>query len=239
MRLLLLEDDPDLRAPYARRLRSEGHAVDEASTLDEARTALMDVDYDCLVFDRLVPDGDSLELLAEMWEQGERPPVLLLSALGDGDERVRGLQAGAADYVPKPVRLDELALRVSNLAVRATGGTTAPIRLGRVTIDRSRRHVEIEGRSIHLTRQQYSVLDYMVVNRHRLVTTEELLDHCWDSNRHLFANPLHSQITRLRSAFRGHIVFASVRGQGYEMRVISKDDGTTGSADGSSASEVS
>lgn len=224
MRLLLLEDDPDLRGPYARRLRSEGHAVDEVDTLEGARTAMMDIEYDCLVFDRLVPDGDSLELLAEMWESGQRPPVLLLSALGDGDERVRGLRAGAADYVPKPVRLDELALRVSNLVVRSTGGSAAPVRLGRVTIDRSRHHVEIDGRPVHLTRQQYSVLDHLVVNRHRLVTTEELLEHCWDVNRHLFANPLHSQITRLRSTFRGHIVFASVRGQGYEMRVISKED---------------
>lgn len=219
MRLLLLEDDPELRAPYARRLRAEGHAVDEVDTLGRARLALMDVDYDCLVFDRLVPDGDSLELVSELHDGPDWTPILLLSALGDGEERVRGLRAGADDYVAKPVRLDELALRVTNLAVRATSPSMAPVQLGRVTIDRARRTAAIDDEPVRLTPMQYSVLDHLVAHRDRMVTTEELLEHCWDASRHLFANPLHSQITRLRSAFRGSLQFCSVRGQGYVLRV--------------------
>lgn len=222
MRLLLLEDDPELRTPYARRLRAEGHAVDEVDTLDEARRALIDVDYDCLVFDRLLPDGDSLDLVEEVQRTGTPAPILLLSALGEGEERVRGLLAGASDYVAKPIRLDELALRVANLFVRSTGASTCPVRLGRVEVDRLRRTVTVDGDLVHLTRQQYAVLDHLVAHRDRLVTTEELLEHCWDRNRDLFANPLHSQITRLRAVFGGVLEFRSVRGQGYVLRVVDR-----------------
>lgn len=224
MRVLVLEDDARLATAYTRRLRSEGMAVDEVRTLAETRRALIDTDYDCLVLDRFVPDGDSLELVAELDGQLPHPPVVLVSSAGGGDQRVDGLEAGADDYLAKPVRLAELALRVRRVTVRHSGiGACGRIRLGRVTLDPAHSAVTLDGEEVALTRIQYSVFEQMVAHRHRLVTIQELLDHCWDSRRDLFSNPLHSQITRLRKAFRGALGFKSVHSMGYVLEVRGPD----------------
>lgn len=218
VRLLVLEDDARLCRAYARRLRDDGHAVDEVCSIGEARAALADVEYDCLVFDRLVPDGDAMGLVDELCGHAEGPSVLVLSALGAPDQRVEGLARGADDYVGKPVRLEELALRVRKLLSRGPSPTRR-VHLGRVAIDPARREVYVDGLLVRLTARQYGVLDYLAANRHRMVTTEELLEHCWDRNRPLFSNPLHSQISRLRRLFKGVLSIESVRGEGYLLRV--------------------
>ncbi|HEU5152218.1 MAG TPA: response regulator [Iamia sp.] len=125
MRLLLLEDDPRLRSAFAARLRADGYAVDEVETLGEARAWLdRGIAFDGLVLDRRVPDGDSLQLVEEVGGTAGRPAVVVVSALGDGDERVRGLAVGADDYLVKPVRLDELVLRLQRLLLPRTRATT-------------------------------------------------------------------------------------------------------------------
>lgn len=220
MRVLLLEDDPRLCDSVASRLRGDGHAVDQVGTIDAARTAIADVDYDCLVLDRLVPDGDALDLVADLEAGDDAPPMLVVSALGDGTERVQALEAGADDYIAKPARLDEVSIRVRKLLVRHTSVARGPVRLGRVQIDRARRDVAIDGLTIHLTPLQYAVLDYLVAHRDRMASTEELLDHCWDRNRDLVANPLHSQICRLRKIFKGTMRIDMVRGAGYVLREV-------------------
>ncbi len=219
MRVLVLEDDRRLCEAYARRLRIEGYAVDEVDTLGRARDALVDVTYDCLLLDRLVPDGDSLELVAELRRQPQRPWLMVLSALGDTDQRVEGFEVGADDYLPKPVRLDELALRIRRLVLRPRSAVPGPLPVGRVTLDRARREVLLDGERVHVTPTQYAVMEYLATHRDRMVPTEELLAQCWDRNRDLFANPVHSQITRLRKLFRGALEIESVRGSGYAIRV--------------------
>ncbi|HYI62129.1 MAG TPA: response regulator transcription factor [Acidimicrobiales bacterium] len=219
LRVLVLEDDPVLRRSFANRLRSEGHVVDEASTLAGARAALAEAEYGCLVLDRIVPDGDALELVAEQRDQPGRAPVLVLSGLGAVDQRVKGLAVGADDYVSKPVRLKELALRVRNLAEKAESSEWGPVHLGGVVVDRERDRVTMDGAEVHLTPHQHAVLDYLVAHRERMIATEELLEHCWDGGRPLFANPLHSQVTRLRRIFAGRLRIESVRGAGYVLKV--------------------
>lgn len=216
--VLLLEDDPALRRGYSRRLRAGGHRVDEATTLAEARGSLARDAYDCVVLDRMVPGGDALVLVDELRADPGRPPVLVLSGLGEVDDRLAGLHAGADDYLAKPAHLDELALRVDNLVAWRRQGRVVAVHLGGVVVDRDRHVVSAAGEEVHLTPHQYGVLDYLVAHHDRLVTTEELLDHCWDGERSLFTNPLHSQITRLRRVFRGHLRFEAVRGTGYVVR---------------------
>lgn len=225
MRVLLLEDDMVLRTAFARRLRQDGHAIDEVTTLAEARRAFWNVDYDGLVLDRIVPDGDSIEWVEELRRADQWVRVLFLSALAESDDRIRGLRAGADDYLPKPVRLDELSLRVMNLLRRdhVGEGEGAVIRLGRVDLDRARREVIIDGAVAHLTPIQYSIFEYLVLHRDRVVSTEELLEHCWDANRDLLNNPLHPQLSRMRSVFGDAVQFVSVRGQGYILRVAGED----------------
>ena len=208
---MVLEDDRELRRLVAGRLRTEGHSVDEVATLSAARQALAANKYDCLVLDRVVPDGDAIHLVAEMYDRAEHVPMLVLSGLdGPNEQAVEGLLLGADDYMTKPVRLDELALRVRNLGSLPTRVRLAPLHVGRVTIDRMRRRVTIDDTPVHVTPHQFAVVAYLAADRWRLVTTEELLDHCWDDQRDLFANPLHSQIVRLRHRFRGALRFDSV-----------------------------
>lgn len=228
MRLLLLEDDPALRAAYASHLRTDGYAVDEVDTLAAARRRLDAYDHDCLVLDRMVPDGDALDLVAEVTSQPGAPPVVVLSGIGGTDARIQGLEAGAHDYVVKPVRVRELLLRIRRVAVVHSPvgrDRTAPaetvIDLGPVHLDRHRGQVFRHGRPLHLTPHQYAVFEMLAVRRGSLVLSQDLLDQCWDREANFVGNPLHSQVSRLRSMFRGVLAIRSVRGQGY--RLVVKD----------------
>lgn len=226
MRVLVLEDDPKVRRSLCCRLRGDGNAVDEAGTIEEAASALIDAPYDCLVLDRLVPGGDGLDLVVGVLAEPDPPATLVLTAIEDQDDRVRAFEAGVDDYVVKPVRPMEVVLRVRRLLAQRAVATPEPVQLGRAVVDRARHEVTIDGDHIHLTPVQYAVLDYLVVNRLRLVETEELLRHCWDRNRDLTANPLHTQICRLRKIFRGVLAFEKVHGCGYRLRVDEPEHST-------------
>ena len=223
MRVLLMEDDPNLCTSFACCLRSEGFAVDEVHTLPSARVQVGDVDYDCLVLDRRVPGGDGLDLASELQSQGATTPVLIMSGMGDPAERVTGLRRGADDYLAKPVDLDELTLRVRKLVLRRGGAGPATIRIGAVCIDRALRSVTIAGRAVHLTPTQFGVLDHLLANQHRLVSTNELLEHVWDRNTDPMSAAVHSQISRLRGLFASHLVFDRIRDGGYVLRSAAED----------------
>lgn len=217
MRVLILEDDFRLRQAYSRRLRADGHAVDEAGTLRHARASCETTRYDCLVLDRLLPDGDSIDFVRELAADEDRSSILLLSGLRNGAHRVEGLTTGADDYLEKPVSLEELVLRVRKLLVRRSPAA-AVVRIGSVSVDRPRRQVCIAGEPVHLSPTQYSVLEQLVIHMGHVVGQGSLLEHCWDAQRDPFSDPLHSQITRLRGIFRGHLVIETARGTGYMLR---------------------
>jgi DNA-binding response OmpR family regulator len=222
VRVLLLEDESQLSDTFARRLRVDGFAVDPVATLAQVRTAVLDVTYDCLVLDRHVADGDSLELLPELARAERRAPVVMVSADADADTRIRGLSHGADDYLAKPVRPDELALRVGKIAARHTYAPRAAgpvIDLGRVRVDLALRLVTRDGEPVHLSPIQYSVFELLARHRDRMLPTEEILERCWDGRRDLFANPLPSQVTRLRKTFRGALRIVAVRGAGYRVEL--------------------
>lgn len=222
MRLLLLEDEARLSHAFARRLRFDGFAVDPVATMAEVRTAVMDITYDCLVLDRHVADGDSTELLPELTRAEHRAPVVMISADCDADARIHGLAKGADDYMAKPLRLDELALRVGKVVARRDRSSRASgsvVDLGSVRVDLARHHVTRDGEPVHLSPIQYSVFELLVRHRDRMLTTEEVLERCWDSSRDLFSNPLHSQITRLRRTFAGALRIVAVRGAGYRIEL--------------------
>jgi DNA-binding response OmpR family regulator len=223
-RLMLLEDDPKLRGAFARRLRSDGHTVDEVAHLHGARRAVASNRYDCLVLDRMVPDGDGLDLVEELQHRSGRAPMIVLSALAEDAQRVDGLWAGADDYVAKPVCLDELSLRVRNMTQERRVEAPSPIlRVGGVELDRSRQQVWADEHEVHLTRRQYGVLEHLMLRCDQIVLTEELLEHCWDGRRPLFANPLATQVTRLRSIFRDHLRIRAVRGAGYLLQAANAE----------------
>jgi len=219
MRLLLLEDDTRLRAAFATRLKAEGSAVDEVGTLAEAQRAIDRVAFDCLVLDRLVPDGDSVDLVREIDREVERPPVLMISALGESSERVSALTTGADDYMVKPIHLEELALRVHKLVTTEPWGPDLVV-LGPVRLDRQHRHVTCDGARVHLTPTQYRLLEQLAVASGSVVTKDELYACCWDAHAHIKKSIVHSHITRLRRIFDGYLAFDSTWGVGYTLRVV-------------------
>jgi len=219
MRVLVLEDDAELGEMMADALRQRGYAVDHVTTLREAR-AVHPGDYDVAVLDRSVPDGDGLSLLAHWRAQDRVVNTLVVSGVAGDCDRVEGLEAGALDYVAKPLQLVELGLRVDALARRPAAPEVAlPAVLGDVRVDLALREVTMAGRPVRLSRLQYAVFEYLVVNRDRMVSSGELLDHCWDRHRDLFTNPLPTQIARLRVIFEGRLGFECVRGEGYRIVV--------------------
>jgi two-component system copper resistance phosphate regulon response regulator CusR len=221
MRLLLLEDDQRLRAAYARRLEADGGDVDEVGTLAAAQRALALAPFDCLVLDRLVPDGDAVSLVREIDEWSDRPPVLLISALGDVAERVGALTIGADDYLVKPIHLDELALRVRRL-IQAAPRSSGVVDLGRVRLDRHLRNVTRDGTWVHLTPTQFKVLEQLAVNVGSVVTTEELFDRCWDAHAGFKRSIVHPHIWKLRKVFDDCLRINSSRGRGYSLVVADR-----------------
>ena len=221
MRLLLLEDDRRLRSAYANRLKADGDDVDEVGTLAAAQRALALVAYDCLVLDRLVPDGDAVSLVREIDEKSDRPPVLLISALGDVAERVGALTIGADDYLVKPIHLDELALRVRRL-IQAAPSSSGLVDLGRVHLDRHLRNVTRDGTRVHLTPTQFKVLEHLAVNVGSVVTTDELFDRCWDAHAGFSRNIVHFHIWNLRKVFGDCLRISSTRGEGYSLVVAER-----------------
>ena len=216
MRLLLLEDDYDLRRSLGRRLRADGCAVDEVRAIAQARKRLAETRYDCVILDRNVPDGDAIALLDRRSAEGERPPTFLLSGPEGEIGRLECLEAGADDAMAKPIDGEELILRVRRLIIRHTPGG-ARVQIGSVTIDRARRAVLVDGHEVRLSPLQYSVCHQLAIHAGGVVEHDWLLEHCWNADRDPFSDPLHSQISRLRSIFGRHLVIESARGSGYRM----------------------
>ena len=185
MRLLLLEDDDELRAQAARALRTQAYAVDEASTLAAADELAFVNEYDAAVLDRRVPDGDAVDLVRALRSRGDTVPILLLTALGEVGDRVAGLDAGADDYLTKPFAMPELLARIRALG-RRTGGTDQPVLvLGDLLVDPASVTARRGDRDLNLTQKEFAILAYLVRHVSRVVSRSELLEHCWD----VFADP--------------------------------------------------
>src|SRR5699024_10955797 len=152
--------------------------------------------------------------------------ILVLSAMTGSDDRVEGLGRGADDYMPKPVDLRELSLRIAKLLERRGAETGGGVRIGRASIDSVRRQAYVDEEAVKLTRTQCSVLEYLFLRSGRPVSTEELLEHVWDSNFNPLSNAVGPQITRLRQAFRGALEFRNRREIGYEVFPIESADDT-------------
>lgn len=216
----MVDEDIQARHAYTVRLRADGHAVDGTDSFESARAALVDVDYDCVVVGHLA-SADAQQMITEARRQRRARPVLVVANEEDADHRVATLEAGADDLIARPVSLEELALRVRKLIVR--GSSQRPSdglqQLGRVSLHRGRREVMVDGDQVSLTPIQYALFEHLLDNRKRTVSADELLQHCWDRNHPSRANPLPSQISRLRKALRGAVAIDAVRGLGYRMRI--------------------
>lgn len=220
MRVLLLEDDRDLRQLLARRLRKEGFAVDEVSRIADAEEALRLHDYDCLVLDRIVPDGDAIELVARRRRAGDdEAPVLFLTARSSVSDRVTGFAIGADDYVTKPFEMAELSARVRALCRRRGGVRPSIERCGDLIVDRALRAVRRADVLLALTPKEFALLEVLVEAQGAVVSREELIDRCWDEHADMFSNAVNVHIAALRRKLGTPPLIETVRGGGYALDV--------------------
>ena len=180
MKLLVLEDDLGLRSALRRGFRRAGHTVDDAGTLGDARWHVAESTYDVLVLDVMVPDGDGFGFCRELREAGNPTPVLFLTARDAVDDRVRGLDVGADDYLVKPFALEELLARVRALARR--GPTPRPIRhvVGALEVDPAAGRATLAGRPLDLTARQFALLALFASRADQVLTRSQILDQLWD-----------------------------------------------------------
>lgn len=233
MRVLLAERSTVTARFIANALRLEGLAVDVVRTVAQTRVMRDDVDYDGLLLDRELPDGDSLDLVRELRAEGDTVAVVLMSDRGGADDRIEGLEDGADEYLAKPVDVKELVLRVRKVLLAVTTAKREvippPEVVGRVSLARHLQAVEVDGEPVKLSSTQYCLVEYLFTNRDREISAEELLAECWDRNLPPEGNPLPPQITRVRNAMRGALKLMSVRRHTYAVTVEGEDEVEGGS----------
>jgi DNA-binding response OmpR family regulator len=218
VRVLVIEDDENLRVAVDASLRGAGFAVDTAADLPEADEALSVNVYDCAVFDRMLPSGDALDYVAGRRGAGWSTPVLFLTGRGATDDRVAGLAWGD-DYLGKPFDTAELVVRVRSLCRRsAPVGAPRAVRHAGLEIDPERYEARRDGRPLPLSAKEFAVLERMVLAGGRPVRREELIAAAWDEQVAPNSNVLDVLVAQLRRKLGQPPLLHTVRGVGYLLR---------------------
>lgn len=226
MQILLIEDDARVAAFIDKGLREEGHLVRHEADGRNGLLRASSEEFDVIVLDRMLPTIDGLKILRTIRSTGDFTPVLILSALGDTDERVTGLRAGGDDYLAKPFALSELIARVEALGRRATSIPGDPklvesIRVGDLEINLLERSVVRGTTRIDVTGREFRILEYLARNAGRVVTRSMLLEKVWEYHFDPQTNIIDQHVSRLRQKLdRGFdtSLIQTVRGAGYSLR---------------------
>ncbi|MGC3957244.1 MAG: response regulator transcription factor [Verrucomicrobiota bacterium] len=213
MRILIVEDEPDLQTALARALRDEGYAVDTAVNGTDGLFNAESVDYDAVVLDVMLPELDGWEVLARLRKK-KKTPVLMLTARDQSRDRVRGLDTGADDYVVKPFDLPELLARLRALIRRTTNRTTNRIEINGVVIDTAARLVVYKKQPVELTAREYALVEFLALHRGEVVTRTQLYEHLFDENDSTMSNLLDVYVSTVRKKLGAEFI-TTRRGHGY------------------------
>jgi two-component system OmpR family response regulator len=224
MHILIVEDDQVARDYLAQGLREVGHTVDVAADGLEGLRMASSLPVELAIVDRMLPQLDGLALVQSLRATGRKIPVLILSALGEVDDRITGLRAGGDDYLTKPYHMAELLARVEALARRGDGGSSeanTKLRLADLELDRMTRRVTRGGKKIELTAREFQLLEFMMRHSGQVVTRTMLLEGVWDYHFDPQTNVIDVHISRLRQAIDKDFdkpLLHTVRGAGYSLR---------------------
>lgn len=213
MRILVVEDEPDLRRGLVQALREEGYAVDDAPDGAEGLYKAKAWQYDAIVLDLMLPGLDGLKVLDEL-RKNQSTPVLILTARDTTADKVKGLDLGADDYLVKPFQLVELKARLRALIRRAAGEASSTIQVHDVVIDTVAQQVFKNESTLDLTATEYRLLELLMLHRNQLVSRVMIYDHIFDENHDSLSNVVDVYISRLRSHL-GRDFIVTRRGQGY------------------------
>lgn len=222
MRVLVIEDDTAIAAHVAKGLREAGMVVDICNDGRDGLYAVANNDHDVIVLDRMLPGVDGMTILQTMRASANRTPVLMLTALGETDDRVEGLRKGSDDYLGKPFSLMEVVARVEALGRRGAGASdTANLSSGRIEMNLLAREVRVGGKKVRLTGLEYKLLQVLLRNAGRVVTRTMLLESVWDYRFDPQTNIVDQHVSRLRHKLQmegADAPIETVRGMGYRLR---------------------
>lgn len=223
MRILIIEDDKEAAAYLVKGLKEAGHVCDHAADGDEGYQFAARGGYDVMIVDRMLPKRDGLSIIEQRRAEEDETPVLILSALGEVDDRVTGLRAGGDDYLTKPYAFTELLARIEVMARRRSPGEVETVyRLADLELDRLAHSVKRGGETIILQPREFRLLEYLMKNAGQVVTRTMLLENVWDYHFDPQTNVIDVHISRLRGKIdKGFepALLHTVRGSGYSLRV--------------------
>jgi two-component system OmpR family response regulator len=226
MRVLVVEDEPKVARFLKQALEEEGHAVDSAGDGREAGNLAHVNQYDLILLDVQLPGMDGLQLAAELRRAGMQSPILMLTSRDSTQDVVRGLNAGADDYLTKPFALEELLARVNALTRRQLGPATGILRYQDLEMDRLKRQVKRGGKLLDFSPREFRLLEFFLLNPERVVSRTTLLEKVWDMSFDPETNVVDAHISNLRKKLeeggRSRLV-QTVRGAGYALRVEGAD----------------
>ncbi len=220
MRILIIEDDEVLANTLKEGLSEEGYAVDVAYSGDDGLYMAETMPYDVILLDLMLPEIDGFTILKRLRDKAIEVPVLILTARDSIDDKVEGLDRGADDYITKPFEFSELLARIRALIRRASGNRNPIIKVKDITIDTASHEVYKSGKRISLSTKEYNILLYLVANRGKVVTREELMEHVYDWEKSIESNVIDVYINFLRKKLSKDLI-ETVRGAGY---IIRKDE---------------
>jgi two-component system OmpR family response regulator len=216
MRVLVVEDDPDLNRQLTSALKEAGYVVDSATDGEEGHFLGDTEPYDAAILDIGLPVKDGLSVLEEWRRSGRTMPVLILTARDRWSDKVQGIDAGADDYVAKPFHIEEVLARLRALVRRSAGIAANEIECGPLRLDIKSGRVTVDGNPIKLTSHEYRVLEYLLHHRDRVVSRTELIEHLYDQDFDRDSNTIEVFVGRLRKKIPSELI-ETVRGLGYRI----------------------
>lgn len=216
MRILIVEDEPDLLDALSRALREDGYAIDTATDGQIGLFKASSVPYDAVILDIMLPIVNGLDVLGQLRRAGNRVPVLLLTARDTLHDRVRGLDAGADDYVLKPFEVEELLARLRALIRRHAGVASPEIVIGNLLIDTARKTIRRNSRAVRLTAREYALAELLALHAGKLVSRTMIYEHLFAEDDDNLSNLVEVYVHNLRGKL-GRDVIETRRGLGYVM----------------------
>lgn len=217
MRILLVEDDPDLRLRIAARLAQSHYLVEAVADGREAAFLGDTEDYDAAILDLGLPQLDGLSVLGDWRRRGRTFPVLVLTARSRWSDKLAGFQAGADDYLTKPFELEEVVVRVQALIRRAVGHGTPQLRVGALELDGLQSRFYLDGALLSLTAQEHRILDYLIHHAGRVISRSELIEHVYDRDHDEDSNSIDVLVGRIRRKLGTHSLIQTERGRGFRL----------------------
>ena len=221
MKILLAEDEVDLNNVVTRYLKKNGYSVDSVLDGEEALDYLEYGEYDLVILDIMMPKVDGFEVIKKLRDKGNHTSVLMLTARDSADDKVKGLDLGADDYIVKPFDFNELLARIRAVVRRKYGNSSNKLVIGDLILDTSEKSVTRAGKQIELTGKEYEVLEYLMQSKNRILSREQIKEHVWDFDYEGDSNIIDVLIKNIRKKIdveAGKQIIYTKRGLGYVIK---------------------